>query len=67
MKTLIDNARREFIAKIIVDLGKTIVAIGLASYLFERFSTPIRVILGILGPLLIIISVFILPMKGDEP
>ena len=66
MKTIIDDARREFIAKIVCDLGKTIVAIGLASYFFEKFSDPIRITLGILGPFLIVISVFIHPKKGDK-
>ncbi|MBI5150690.1 MAG: hypothetical protein HZA28_07980 [Candidatus Omnitrophica bacterium] len=66
MKTIIDDARREFIAKIVADLGKTIFAVGLASYFFEKFPVPVKIALGLLGPLLIVISVFIHPRKGDE-
>lgn len=32
----IDEARRDFIAKIVADLGKTIFAVGLASYFKKR-------------------------------
>jgi len=64
MKTIIDDARREFIAKSVSDIGKTIFAIGLASYFFERFPVPIRVTLSILSILFLVISVFIHPRKG---
>lgn len=66
MKMIIDDSRREFIAKIVADLGKTIFAVGLASYFFEKFPVAIRVILGILWSFLILISVLIHPHKGDK-
>ena len=59
----ITKTRREFIARIVADLGKTVVGIGLASYLFERFSFLLRVVLSILGPALLAGSVFIEPKE----
>ena len=66
METIIDDARREFIAKIVADLGKTIFAVGLASYFFEKFPIPVRVSLSILSALFLVLSIFIHPPKGGE-
>ena len=60
---IIDEARREFIAKIVADLGKTLFGIGLASYFFEKFPLPLRVLLSAMWPLLLVSSVLIQPRK----
>mgnify|MGYP001580608922 CR=1 FL=1 len=58
---ILDIKRREFIAKVTADLGKTIFAIGLASYFFERFSHVLKVALWLICIILIIGSFFIHP------
>ncbi len=62
---IFDTARREFIAKIIADLGKTMFTIGLASYFFERFSSALKIILWFVCIFLLSLSIFIHPAKGD--
>lgn len=63
---IIDQARREFIAKNIADLGKAILTVGFASYFFERFVMWIRVGFAIAGILFFIASIFIHPRKGGN-
>lgn len=63
---MIDRARREFIAKIIADLGKTIFAIGLASYFFERFPLALKGALWLVCVVLLISGVFIQPREKGE-
>ncbi len=59
--------RREFIARIIADLGKTIFAIGLASAFFEKFRPPLKLFLSVLCGIMMVGSVFIEPKtKGDR-
>jgi len=67
MKRIIDEARREFIAKMIADLGKAIFIVGLASYFFEKFPTPLKLVLFIICMISLVGSVFIQPRKeqGD--
>jgi hypothetical protein len=60
---IIDESRREFVAKIVADLGKTLFGIGLASYFFEKFPIVLRVALSITWPLLLVSSVLIHPRK----
>ena len=61
-----DINRREFIAKILADLGKAMFTIGLASYFFERFSMALKIILWFACIFLLILSIFIHPAtKGD--
>ena len=61
-----DLNRREFIAKIIADLGKAMFTIGLASYFFERFSSVLKIILWFVCIFLLILSIFIHPaIKGE--
>jgi hypothetical protein len=55
--------RREFIARIVADMGKTILGIDLASYFFERFQWPLRVVLTMAGPTLLVWSVLIEPRE----
>jgi len=43
--SIFDATRREFIAKITADLGKTIFAVGLASYFFEKFPSSLKITL----------------------
>ena len=63
---IIDEARREFIAKIVADLGKTLFGIGLASYFFEKFPLVLRVALGIACLISLIGSIFIQPRTQGE-
>ncbi|MBI3020671.1 MAG: hypothetical protein HYY90_06880 [Candidatus Omnitrophica bacterium] len=60
---IIDAARREFIAKILADLGKTIFAVGLASYFFEKFPFVLKAALWIVCVIVLISSVLIHPRK----
>ena len=59
----LDEARREFIAKIVADLGKTIFGIGLASYLFEKFPVALKVALWVVCLILLLSSIIIHPRK----
>jgi hypothetical protein len=61
--SIFDTTRREFIAKIIADLGKAIFTIGLASYFFERFSSTLKIILWLACIILFTVSIFIHPTK----
>jgi hypothetical protein len=60
---VIDEARREFIAKIVADLGKTIFGIGMASYFFEKFPAWLKVALWLVCLILLVSSVLIYPRK----
>ena len=66
---IISKTRRQFIAKIVADLGKAIFAIGLARYFFEKFSLSVRVLLGIACVILLLGSIFIQPREegGESP
>lgn len=57
----IDKKRREFFAKVIADLGKTIFAVGLASYFFEKFSSSLKITLWLICVIFLMISIFIYP------
>jgi len=61
---IIDEARQEFIAKNLADLGKGILLVGFASYFFERLPVWLRVAFVGLGCLFFVTSIFILPRKG---
>ena len=65
---LINEHRREFIAKLISDLGKTIFAVGLASYFFEKFSVYVKIGLWLVFAISILVSIFICPgqSKGEK-
>ena len=58
-----DTARREFIAKITADLGKTIFAVGLASYFFEKFPSSLKIVLWSICVIFLMASIFIYPNK----
>jgi hypothetical protein len=58
-----DTARREFIAKITADLGKTIFAVGLASYFFEKFPSSLQIVLWSICVIFLMASIFIYPNK----
>jgi len=60
---IFDIKRREFIAKVIADMGKTIFAVGLASFFFEKFSFSLKVILWFICLTFLIGSIFIYPEK----
>ncbi|PIQ81968.1 MAG: hypothetical protein COV76_06055 [Candidatus Omnitrophica bacterium CG11_big_fil_rev_8_21_14_0_20_64_10] len=55
-----------FVVKTITDLGKAIIAVGFASYFFERLALGWRVGFGILGILLIIAGFIIYPRTGGD-
>jgi len=63
MMKIIDKSRREFIARMIVDLGKTIFAIGLASYFFEKFSVGLKFALFIGCIIALAGSIFVQPRR----
>lgn len=65
---IIDIKRREFIAKLVCDLGKTIFAVGIASYLFEKFPTGVKIGLSVACLFSLVSSVFIQPPhnKGEK-
>jgi hypothetical protein len=65
MKTFTDK-RREFIAKNLDDLAKTIFAVGLAGGFFKTFSFEMRVVMAVLCASLLIAGFFVTP-KGDQP
>lgn len=58
---IFDINRREFIAKVIADLGKAIFTIGLASYFFEKFPSVLRIALWLICLTFLIGSIFIYP------
>ena len=65
---IIDIKRREFMAKLVCDLGKTIFAVGIASYLFEKFPFGVRIGLSIACLFSLATGVFIQPPhhKGEK-
>jgi len=65
---IINEHRREFIAKLISDLGKTIFAVGLASYFFEKFPIYVKIGLSLAFAILIWGSIFVCPskLKGEK-
>ena len=60
---IIDDSRKEFIAKLVCDLGKTIFAVGFASYFFEKFPIGGRILLSVVCFAMLVVSIFILPLK----
>lgn len=60
---IFNDVRKEFIAKLIADLGKTIFAVGLASYLFEKFPYNVKIGLFVACCSFLVGSVFIHPKK----
>lgn len=60
---LIDSARREFSAKLVADLGKTIFAVGLASYFFEKLPFGVKVGLSVICVIMLWGSILIQPPK----
>ncbi len=65
---IINERRKEFIAKLLSDLGKTIFAVGLASYFFEKFPVYVKIGLWLIFATLTLASIFIYPnqLKGDK-
>ena len=63
MKFSFDHSVKEFIAKIICDLGKAILTVGFASYFFEKLPFPLRVAFVIFGIILILASVIIYALE----
>ena len=59
MKFSFDHSVKEFIAKIICDLGKAILTVGFVSYFFEKLPFPLRVAFVISGIILLLISIII--------
>ena len=65
---IINERRKEFIAKLVSDLGKTIFAVGLASYFFEKFPINVKIGLWLVFATLTLGSIFIYPseLKGGK-
>ena len=59
----ISDARREYLARQIGDLGKNILTVGFASYFFEKFPLSLRIGLCIIGCLLLYIGFLIQPAQ----
>ena len=60
---IIDQSRREFIAKLVCDLGKTIFAVEFASYFFEKLPISGRILISIICLIMLLGSILILPIK----
>lgn len=60
------DPKTEFIAKTITDLGKGVVLVGLASYLFEKFPFGWRIVLSVLSIALIVTGIVLYPERGDK-
>lgn len=65
MQAILDDRRREFVAKNVADVGKAVLAVTLASYFFERFPLWLRWILPALGLVLMISSVWVHPKQKE--
>jgi len=61
--TIFDTNRRNFLAKIMADVGKTIFAVGLASFFFEKFPFSLKVILWSICAISLTASIFICPQE----
>lgn len=61
IKMIFNDVQKEFIAKLVADIGKTIFAVGLASYIFEKFPMYVRIGLFVACIVLLVWSVFIHP------
>ena len=66
MKLTFDSSVKEFIAKIVCDLGKAILTVGFASYFFEKLPLPLRLAFVVVGVIMIVISVLIIAWKGEN-
>lgn len=62
---ILDDRRREFVARNIADVGKAVLAVTLASYFFERLPLWLRWTLPILGFVFLISSVWIHPKQKE--
>ena len=62
----IDKDVREFIAKIIADLGKAILTVGFASYFFEKLPIMLRIGFVIMGVIFLVTSVILYAWKGEK-
>ncbi len=60
---ILDDRRREFVAKNVADLGKAIWAVAFASYFFERFPLVLRWGLPGLAIAFLVGSVFVHPQQ----
>ena len=64
MWTTFKQGTWNFTAKTINDLGKNILSIGFASCFFKDLFLPVRILLGILGIGLILVSLYLMDKKG---
>ncbi len=58
-----NKARLEYISKLLGDMGKNIMTVAFASYFFEKFSLPVRLIICIIAAVLMIAGLFFQPAK----
>jgi len=59
----LDDARQKYISKLFGDLGKNIMTVAFASYFFEKFPLPVRLIICIIAVILMILGWFVQPVK----
>jgi hypothetical protein len=60
---VIDVNRRKFLAKVVADIGKTIFAVGLASYFFEKFPFSLKATLWSICAISLTASILIYPQR----
>jgi len=58
------ESKKEFLAKTITDIGKAILAVGFASYFFERYDIVLRSLLSFCALLLIFIGYILFPKEN---
>ena len=58
---ILDERRQEFLAKIVADIGKAIIAVALASYFFERYPLIFRWLLPVFAVMMLAVGVVIHP------
>jgi hypothetical protein len=59
----LDNDRLKYLSKLFGDMGKNIMTVAFASYFFEKFSLPARLIICIIALILMILGLLIQPAK----
>lgn len=63
---IIGDKRKEFIGKMVSDLGKAVVTVALASYFFKEFPLWLRIGVTIFGFILLLVSIVIVPEEGGN-
>jgi len=59
----INDDRLKYLSKLFGDLGINIMTVAFASYFFEKFSLPVRLVICIIALILMILGLLIQPAK----